>query len=342
MITVIVPIYNTEKYLKRCLNSIINQTYKNLEIILVDDGSSDGSSVICDEYKKKDDRITYYRLENGGQGKARNYALDRCHGEWIAFVDSDDWIEKDMYEKMINIAEDNHADIAVCGWYRNHSFQQREQPSLKFIKSYNNFEFMREYLETQIITSSMCNKIYRSYLWENIRFPIVRAREDAAILYRIIAKSKKAVYIGESKYIQYVRPGSTERIGFTESKMHIIDVSYEMKRFIEEYYPELYDSVALRTAKYCVSLMSEIISGFSLKQNKDYYYKLYDKLCNELSLEYSENVRKSSDYKGLKEIIYHQNIFKFKTYIVGIKNCIVDYINTKYNQIVFILKKIIK
>lgn len=324
MITVIVPIYNTEKYLKRCIDSILEQTYKEIELILVNDGSTDKSEDICKEYLKNDNRIIYYKIENGGQGRARNYALDRCNGEWISFIDSDDWIENDMFEKMINMAETNECDIAICGWYRNHGFKQIEQPTIKDVKYYNNLELMKEYLSSNIITSSMCNKIYKKKLWEDTRFPELRAREDAAVLYKILSKSKKAVYIGESKYIQYVRPGSTERQGFSINKMNIINESRNMKTFINEKYPELSDIVAVRPAKYCANLMAEIVEKFSFKRNRKIYDELYNQLSQELSKDYSENVKKSQEYIYLQSVLAHQRLFKFKAYKSGIKIIIVD------------------
>ena len=115
-ITVIVAVYNTEKYLRKCVDSILNQTYQDLEIFLVDDGSSDSSSSICDDYAKADKRIKVMHKSNGGQGSARNLALDAATGELIGFIDSDDWIDADMYEFLLSKAISENADIVECGW----------------------------------------------------------------------------------------------------------------------------------------------------------------------------------------------------------------------------------
>lgn len=324
MITVIVPIYNTEQYLKKCLDSILNQTYKEMEVILVDDGSTDSSGEICKEYEKNDSRITYYKLENGGQGRARNYALDRCHGDWIAFVDSDDYIEVDMLEKMLSCADENAAEIAICGWYRDHGFQKREQPSPKEIGVYTTEELLKEYIATSNITSSMCNKIYKKDLWNDIRFPEIRAREDETILYRVLAKANKAVHIAESKYNQYVRPGSTERQGFTKDKMVSIQINESIKGFIESNYPNIRDYAALLPAKWCVYLMAEILQSFSYSTYINEYNELYDKLKNEMSKEYSEAVIESDDYKRFKKVVYGQFNFKVNSFISGLKILMVD------------------
>ena len=128
-ISVIVPIYNVEKYLDRCLKSIINQTYKNLEIILIDDGSPDNCGTICDEYAKKDNRIKVVHKDNGGLVKARNTGLDIATGEYISFIDPDDWIELNMYEEMIKIADETNTDIVRCGYYRDNDKESMERIS---------------------------------------------------------------------------------------------------------------------------------------------------------------------------------------------------------------------
>ena len=119
-ISVIVPVYKVEPYLRKCLDSIVNQTYRNLEIILVDDGSPDNCGAICDEYAAGDGRIRVIHQENGGVSSARNAGLSAVTGEWVGWVDSDDWIEPDMYEYLLKNALEQNADIAVCSHYEVH------------------------------------------------------------------------------------------------------------------------------------------------------------------------------------------------------------------------------
>lgn len=114
MISVIVPVYNVKPYLEKCVDSIRNQTYQNLEIILIDDGSTDGSGALCEEYAKIDSRVVALHQKNAGQGAARNYGLEKAHGEWIGFVDADDWIDRNYYEKLVQAAETAGADMACC------------------------------------------------------------------------------------------------------------------------------------------------------------------------------------------------------------------------------------
>ena len=333
MLSIIVPIYNTEKYLRKCLESIKQQTYTDIEVLLIDDGSTDSSPVICDEYCKKDSRFRYYRLKNGGQGRARNYGLDRCSGEWIAFVDSDDWIKRDMYEAMISSAELHLADLVVCGWCRDHGIKLIKQKTVDNVKLYDNLTLMYDYLNTPVITSSVCNKIYYYTLWDDLRFPEIRAREDMSIIYKILAKSKRAVHIKEEKYIQYVRPGSTERSTFTASKLHSLQVNIEIKDFIKKSYPSLTDIVELKPARCCANLMGEIISSFSEKDNQMVYKKLFTKLKKELDNICSPTIRQSDDYKALSQIVNNQYLFKNRMRLIGCKNIIVDYLKILFGDI---------
>lgn len=120
-ISIIVPVYNAAPYLRKCLDSVVNQTLRNVEIIFIDDGSTDGSSEICKEYASKDNRIIYYKKENEGLAAARQDGIERAHGEYVGFVDSDDWLELNMYERMFSVAEENNADVVFCNCYFNDS-----------------------------------------------------------------------------------------------------------------------------------------------------------------------------------------------------------------------------
>ena len=340
MISVIVPIYNTDKYLSKCLDSILNQTYKDIELILVDDGSTDNSSLICKKYQEKDKRITYYKIKNSGQGTARNYALDRCHGEWISFIDSDDWVEKDMLEIMLTEAKKTNSDIAICGWYKNYGFMQKEQPSPPKVTLYNsNIELLQEYFSTAVskpistIAPMVWNKIYKSDLWKHIRFPEIKSKEDTAIMYKILSNSKKAVHIGQSKYIQFVRPKSTERKKFSSDKLYLIDIAKEKKAFIEKKYPKYKNWVTLEISKEIVKLMNEIISTFSLKKYKNTFNELYNELYNNMLLEYDNKIKSSKEYQELLNIVQKPNRFKIKAYMRGIKKTTINLLSSLYTKL---------
>lgn len=324
MISVIVPIFNTEKYLKRCLESILGQDYSKLEVLLIDDGSTDNSKIICKEYEAKDNRVRYIPKANEGQASARNLALELCTGDWVSFVDSDDWIEPGMYSEMMGVIKESNVDLVICGWYRNHGFKQIEQRKENTKRFYNNEELMEAYLTTPNITSSMCNKLYRKELWKEMRFPEIRAREDAATIYRIIANVNSAVHIGKSYYVQYVRPGSTERSKFNEKKLVTIEISKAEKVFVSQRYPKFEHILSCRLVDCYSNLMSEIVSTFSYRRNIGIYQDLMEQFVEEINRLMGSNYRIDEFNSNTKMLYKNPTVFLLKSIIYGLKNYFVD------------------
>ena len=183
MISVIVPVYNVEPYLRKCLDSIINQTYRDLEILVVDDGSTDGSGKICDEYVKQDERIQVFHTENKGLSPARNLGLDKATGDWIGFVDSDDWIEPDMYESLLKRAEETGADVVECGYCSD--YMTVSIRCIAFQGTASGAEALEALIRNEILTQ-VWNKIWSHHLFTGIRFPEGRSFEDVATTYKLI------------------------------------------------------------------------------------------------------------------------------------------------------------
>lgn len=214
-ITVIVPVYNVEHYLDKCLDSLINQTYKNLEIIVINDGSTDNSGTICQEYAQKDDRIIYIEKENGGQSEARNMGLDRMTGSYVTFVDSDDWVELDYVEVLYNKLIEYQADIVVGNYCKfnesdlNFYFHISEN---YFEKVYDNVSIVDCLNDSNKLLNSTLivawGKIYRKEIISNFRFPVGRVTEDTIFNLRVLLASKSIVYINKAYYIYRVRSGS--------------------------------------------------------------------------------------------------------------------------------------
>ena len=182
MISVIIPVYNVEPYLRKCLDSVVGQTYQDLEILIVDDGSTDGSGKICDEYKK-DARVRVFHTENRGLSAARNQGLDEAKGDWIGFVDSDDWIEPDMYELLIERAMETGADVVECGCYTDFASARIERPAIK--RTVSGEEAVEALIKDEIRTQ-VWNKIWKYQLFTEIRFPEGCSFEDVATTYRLI------------------------------------------------------------------------------------------------------------------------------------------------------------
>ncbi|QBO59680.1 glycosyltransferase family 2 protein [Chryseobacterium salivictor] len=235
-ITIIVAVYNTEKYLHKCIESIINQTHQNLEIFLVDDGSTDASSAICDDYAKADKRIKVLHKTNGGQGSARNLALEAATGEWIGFVDSDDWIDVDMYEFLLSKALAENADIAECGWKKVNVDGSVEftTPPKKTIIDREKAMHGLVYGGVEGVNTSVCNKIFRRSCIANIRFPQVRAYEDDEFIHKVIWNARNISINGEAKYNYLSRPESTMTAGFNLNKLALITVQENICEFLKE------------------------------------------------------------------------------------------------------------
>ena len=209
-VSIIVPVYNVEDYLERCVKSIINQTYRNIEIILVDDGSTDNSGVICDEFSKNDDRIIVFHKENGGLSDARNYGIDRAAGEYLIFVDSDDYIHPQMVEALYRAQNITDADITACDYTRDIDVISKvhiEDYSLLDIRTFDRDEAMNS-VSTNGIHVMAWNKLYKKDLFENIRYPKGRIHEDEWILHHLLWECEKIAVISEKLYFYTYRDDS--------------------------------------------------------------------------------------------------------------------------------------
>ena len=218
-ITVIVPVYNVEHYLDKCLDSVIKQTYKNIEIIVVNDGSTDNSGTICQEYAQKDDRIVYIEKENGGLSDARNAGLDRMTGSYVSFVDSDDWIELDYVETLYKKIIEYQADIAVGNYYSfNESkgvFYFHVLGDSYYEKVYDNVSIFENLYESQEMKGfaliSAWGKLYKAGLFEQLRFDIGKLGEDGYLNQKIYLLSEKVIYVNRGIYSYRVRKNSLSK-----------------------------------------------------------------------------------------------------------------------------------
>lgn len=183
MISVIVPIYKVERYLKKCVNSILAQSYSNLEIILVDDGSPDGCPQMCDQFAKEDSRIVVVHKKNGGLSSARNAGIDVAHGGYIGFVDSDDWCEPNMFEMLYNALRETDCSISICGIERNEENGKRLnesclKPGKKVVQQEQALSY---FFDGSSLPAWACNKLFKKTLWKDVRFPLNRQFEDIPV-----------------------------------------------------------------------------------------------------------------------------------------------------------------
>ena len=241
-ISVIVPVYNVEQYLRQCLDSIINQTYRNLEIILVDDGSTDSSGIICDEYAQIDDRIKVIHKENGGLSSARNAGLDVCTsgGDFIAFVDSDDWLEPDMYEILHNKIIEYKSDIVNCGYYREYK-KHREKVAIGEDSVYMGSDVVEKSYSSPYVCYAVWFKLYRKALFDAVRFPVGKNYEDMAIFFYTFEKAEKVLIISECLYHYRQRKSGIMAEKFSKKQLDIIYVCKEHLNYVGNKYPKSID-----------------------------------------------------------------------------------------------------
>lgn len=210
LISIIVPVYNVEPYLRRCLDSIVNQTYTNLEIILIDDGSPDNCPKICDEYAAKDKRITVIHKKNGGLSDARNAGLDICKGEYVSFVDSDDWIANTYVELLTKAIIDNNADISVCEFIRTTQTYNLSISSsnIKYEVFDSTTATKKLWSENYITFVIACGKLLKRTLFSNIRFPKGFVHEDVFISYKFLYNAHKTIFLSIPLYCYFQRKDS--------------------------------------------------------------------------------------------------------------------------------------
>lgn len=230
-ISVIVPVYNVEKYLNRCIDSILAQTYEKLEIILIDDGSTDGSGKLCDEYAVREERIIVIHQKNAGQAAARNRALEVMQGEWIAFVDSDDFICDTFIERMLGYAVSYDADIVSCKWKEGTEdflASPRREQTKENIKVYGGRECYLNYFTPEKLPAleSLNVKLFKAGLFKGMRFIVGRRMEDMAVMHRIFDRAGRVVFADEPLYYYFQTAESTIRGKFSIKKLSAVK-SYE-------------------------------------------------------------------------------------------------------------------
>lgn len=278
-LSVIVPVYKVEKYIQRCLESIINQTYRDLEIILIDDESPDNCGKICDEYAKKDNRIRVIHQKNGKQSGARNSGLDIATGDYVTFVDSDDWIDEDMYRTIIEIAENKHADIVECG-YRFYRPWKTENKYLCFddtekISEFTNTEALNMlYFGPQRfggLTIMVWNKIYRAELLKNIRFLKGYIFEDVEFTPKAFFYANKIVKYEKTYYNYNIHLGTNETSAMKNNILKVRSIVY-IHEMLNEFFSKNYVQKIseYQEEAYYSSLINSYCDCFEQRKNKEF------------------------------------------------------------------------
>lgn len=302
LISVIVPVYNVEDYLEECINSILSQTYTNLEILIVNDGSTDNSLEILQKFSQKDSRISVFTKENGGLSSARNYAIDRANGKYFTFIDSDDYIDNNYIEILMKGLIDNDADISIVNYH--HVIEGKIKNFINNDGTISVFS-AKEIIEKMyskkndfigMLQMAQC-KLYKRELFDNIRYPIGKKYEDAFTTYKLYLNTTKIIYINKSLYSYRIRTGSITQSGYSVSDLDVLEMFEER-----------------------ISILKE--RGYNTKTDMYYYCIKLLKEKAKLNL-YNPDSKKSQEcsdkYKNIRSIIWNLLNIREKFKILGIQ-----------------------
>ena len=301
LISVIVPVYNVEQYLDRCINSIVKQTYSNLEIILIDDGSPDKCPQMCDEWAKSDSRIKVIHKKNGGLSSARNVGLDLATGEYIAFVDSDDYIDKQMLELMFNAAENNSVSVVCCGRIRVTASSNEEMFTLPQEKILTGEEAIKEIFVGGVVEEAAWDKLYKAEVFNYRRFPIGEINEDIVQTINILGSYDKIVHVGKALYYYCENYGSITKSGYNKNKAIILKHLETIFSYVSNTYPRLLKDFYYLEARYCQGLLYLLLNDKKvLEENRVDYYKAYSKFKTAFKeTNYGQGMSSSERFKGI-------------------------------------------
>mgnify|MGYP000883284623 FL=1 len=281
LISIIVPVYNVEKYLKKCVYSILNQSYKNLEVILVNDGSNDNSGKICDELSREDSRIKVYHKDNGGLSDARNYGVAKANGEYVGFVDSDDYIDQYMYENLYKAIRKYNTQIAECGItrvYKNNKLRPHydgEEYSLVVDRE----GYLKEYLENRKVYGAAVCKLLSIDLAKVLKFPDGKVYEDVFYTLELLKKVDKYTLISGNYYYYYIRGNSITTKKFSSRDMDYIEIIDKIGEYTLNNYSKLKEKLFIRQGFAYLSIFNQIIQLNDYRQIPEYSI-LIDKLKN--------------------------------------------------------------
>ncbi len=262
LISVIVPFYKTEPYLKRCVDSLLHQTYTNLQIILVDDGSPDNCGRLCDEYAQQDGRVEVIHRENGGLSAARNSGIDAAKGEYLAFVDSDDYVAEDYIGFMYDLICKHDADIASCGaMVVELSGKQTPQCADTEERVLTPREALERMCYNDGFFVTAWDKLYKAALFSTIRYPEGKVFEDTGTTYKVVDQATRIVACGEIKYFYALSQSSITTSAFNMKKLDYVEMADEMATYIVQRYPELEPAARRKQMHACFSTLTQLANA---------------------------------------------------------------------------------
>ena len=265
-VSVIVPLYNVEDYLRTTVETAMRQTYTDLEIILVDDGSTDGSGALCDALAAGDERIRVIHKPNGGVAEARNAGLDAAEGEYIFFLDSDDIIPDDAIEVLVNMCMKNEAELAMAAYVRFRDVPVKVREREYSTECFDDREAVRRMLGNMGYTHGLWNKLYQADLWDGIRFRVGKLYEDLDTSFKVVSRVSRAVYTDRPLYQYRVHTGSIMHSNIKESNIELLDICDKVTDDVVAAYPDLEEYARDLKARTYMKLMKNILdTGFDVQ-----------------------------------------------------------------------------
>lgn len=241
LISIIIPVYNVKLYLEKCLKSVVSQSYQNIEILLIDDGSNDGSEILCEQIASSDNRIKVMHKKNGGLSDARNVGIENANGKYITFVDSDDDIEKEYIEYLYDLIKENNTKMSIASYTVVSNGKKINLGKGHTKKNMTTIECLDNMLCEKGFSISVCAKLYDIELFNDVKFPVGRLNEDNGTTYKLILQCNKIAYGNKSIYNYYKRSNSITTSQFNIKKYDLIELTDQMCDDIEKKYPSLKD-----------------------------------------------------------------------------------------------------
>lgn len=315
-ISIIVPVYNIDMYLGKCLDSILAQTFTDFEVIVVNDGSTDHSGIICDQYAEKDQRIRVIHKQHGGVSSSRNVGIEQAEGDYIGFVDGDDYIKENMYKILYGLCIETKSHISICKLGREVDGEIINKIGEPYIKELTNEEAMRELFKGILYRFSLCNKLFHKRCFDHIQFPEGRIHEDLSTTYQLFAQATKSVFINKIGYIYVKRKNSILTSKFNEKRMDSLIGWNEILLFMNQYNRELLRDVYSCFGYWCVDNVYYILNQVDDKQEKKRYLKIIQETVNTY---YKDLIKKnvlSFKYKYIVTILhYNINLLLFSNHL---------------------------
>lgn len=297
--SVIIPVYNVEEYLNQCVDSVLRQTYNNIEVILVDDGSTDQSGKICDDYAKIDSRVSVIHKPNGGLSDARNVGTQHACGEYIFYLDSDDWIEDETLEILRQLLNSNHADIAIANYFYAYDDHSDSAAFLEQDIIMDKMSAMKSLLENKTVKNFAWGKLYRRQLLTCLSFPVEKLFEDTYWTHLVFDRAD-CVVLSRKEMIHYRQRSGSISYQFDIRRVNLIEGNMERRIFVKQNYPELLACVDENLLKLILGVYVESVKNYEIKRHKTikrYLLETANKLNEDGVLDENVDCNLKKDYK---------------------------------------------